>query len=114
MYTNYMWKFKGDLTNPIYKCHGCDLISDEVECSGIYYCPNKLCFTSDATQHKRNLKTFKETPENTTVDPIEVISWGQDLINQETNIILKEAMGRSMKKWNKLAMDWVVSSVIDD
>lgn len=45
----------------INECYDCKLIDKDVECSGIYYCPNPFCGMSGATGWKIKNLNVKET-----------------------------------------------------
>lgn len=106
--------FTPDLTNDIYKCCSCGLVSAKVECSGIYYCPNKLCTVSGSTCHKKELKSYIDYGVGSIrIDPIEIVEWGFELLRIETDPNMIAAMNRSLDYWMNLRPQYWVENVID-
>lgn len=106
--------FVPDMTKDHYVCCSCELRHRYVECAGIYYCPNPLCLACGATCHKRDLKTYRDLPNRRAeCDPLEVVSWGQDLIRQQEDLDIRAAMERSMDYWLKLAGPRLAAEVLD-
>lgn len=42
------------------KCFSCGILHEEVECKGIYYCPNALCPGYGATWFRATLDSYEE------------------------------------------------------
>lgn len=55
----------------IYQCASCGLKDKNVECVGIFHCPNDLCKGSGAAYFRHTLQSFKEEGGGHSVDEIE-------------------------------------------
>ena len=69
------WKFypsrKGKKRS-IWDCFYCGLLSEKVECAGMYYCPNPLCAGPGGAWFRRKLLSYKESGNGGhTVDELE-------------------------------------------
>lgn len=106
-------KFTHDLTKDIYKCCGCGLVREDVECSGIYYCPNPVCTATGSYWNKTKLKSFKDEGGKYYVDPIEVVYLGFDLIKVETDKNMVKAIETSINKWMSYDPQHWIETIID-
>ncbi len=52
-------------------CHYCNFRSENVEASGILYCPNAMCTGPGGAWFRHKLKSFKEVGDRHTVSEIE-------------------------------------------
>jgi hypothetical protein len=95
-------------------CGGCGIRSPDVECRGIYYCPNVLCTMSGATYLKSCLNSYRQSESGKwTVDPVELFELGERLIAKEVDQDMKVAMLKSLEIWRPFAMAGYVSLVIE-
>jgi len=86
----------------IYTCRGCGLSSKNVECAGIYYCPNPLCTSSGAAPHRAKMKSFQEDKNGRhTVDPDEMLQVGLKFLHEHPPSDLTAAVRRMLPYWAK-------------
>jgi hypothetical protein len=82
----------------INQCVSCGLIHEDVECGGIYYCPNPACTVCGSEWFKHGLKSYRSKGYNTyTVDPEEMILAVMEIFMELEPCIRKAAL-RSLKK----------------
>lgn len=82
----------------ISRCSFCGYESEDVECAGIYYCPNPICQGCGAAWFRQNMKSFTELPSGKhTIDVVELYDFGQWLINGDLPSDFKDAVAISLK-----------------
>lgn len=61
----------------VYRCGGCGLHHPEVECGGIYYCPNPLCRSVGAFWFRAKLDSYVDNGDRTYgIDLVELLYEG--------------------------------------
>lgn len=94
-------------------CSSCGLVHKEVECRGIYYCPNPLCTISGTASHRSKFKSRKETSDGGyTIDPEEAVVEGlRQVVDRRDTEILDAAIKKLVEYWAPLLKkQWIKES----
>ena len=69
----------------IYLCKACRLFHPDVECAGIYYCPNPLCTAAGGAPHRH---AFDQNPtlNQQSIDVAAWLAWGEGLQIEDPEI----------------------------
>ena len=82
----------------IHVCISCGLCHKQVECAGIYHCPNVACTVSGNSGFRSELKSFKEEGSQHTVDVNEWISRVEKTIPKIKDAAIRAATEYSLFK----------------
>lgn len=91
----------------MYTCISCGLNHKDVECSGIYYCPNVLCTVAGNEYFRYKLDSYEEVDsQHHTVDPVEWLYKGLKAAEEVKDSAIREAIKKSARKrFNKIIKD---------
>lgn len=98
-------------------CCACGLQNEDVERSGIDYCPNPICNVSGAYWFRRLCSTYKNTFSGShivghIVDPNEMFKFGTWLLQADIGEFT-EPVKKSLDFWQKVLFDLDTAYVID-
>jgi len=79
-----------------HQCISCNLRHENVEASGVFYCPNPLCTVTGATYHRSKLKSYREFANHHEVDGLEWLLYG--LNNLPEDPVIRVATLRSAQQ----------------
>ena len=71
------------MSGDMYTCHYCTLKDKNVECGGMFHCPNDLCTGPGAAYFRSTLQSFEEEGEKHTVNEIEWLWRGRDNMKEK-------------------------------
>jgi len=99
---------------PHFTCHYCGLHDENVECGGIYYCPNPLCLGPGAAYFRSKMKSYEESENGKhSVNPSEIIMFGEWLLNGDIPDKMKIAISKSIKCLLHFEDEESVKDIID-
>jgi hypothetical protein len=87
--------------DPIYECCGCGIYHPEVECAGIFFCPNPLCPSCGAAYWRSKMKSFRDiNGHKHTVDPEEMVEIGRERLKVEADEELRRGIEAGVLYWS--------------
>lgn len=93
--------FDKNKIDPIYVCCGCGIHHPDVECAGIYHCPNPLCTATGAAYWRAKMKSYRDVDGHKhTIDPDEMVEIGKERLETETDEELRKGIKAGILYWS--------------